>query len=56
MPTTKLSENQWLNAILTAAIIGLIGWNLKTTHDLSIQVARIEERLDVVHTIFTKDS
>lgn len=54
MPTTKLTENQWLNAVLTAAIIGLVGWNLKTTHDLSVQVAAIGARLDVIYEI-TRD-
>lgn len=28
--------------ILIAAIVALIGWNIKTTHDLTINVARLE--------------
>lgn len=28
--------------ILIAAIVGLIGWNIKTTNELQIAVARLE--------------
>ena len=29
-------------SILFAAVVGLIGWNIKTTNDLQISVARME--------------
>jgi len=28
--------------VLIAAMVALIGWNIKTTHDLTINVARLE--------------
>ena len=29
-------------SVLFAAIIGLIGWNIKTTHELTISVSKLE--------------
>lgn len=38
MPTANLTESSWLNAVATAALLGLMGWNLLTTHNLSTQL------------------
>lgn len=35
-------DNKTLISISFAAIIGLIGWNIKTTHELSISVSKLE--------------
>ena len=37
-----------IDRLMTAAVIGLIGWNLWTTQQLSLQVARLEERMNIV--------
>ena len=29
-------------SVLFAAVIGLIGWNIKTTHELTISVSKLE--------------
>ena len=38
MPTANLTSSPILNAILSAALVGLMGWNLMTTHQLSTQL------------------
>lgn len=35
-------DNKALVGVLFAALIGLLGWNIKTTHDLTLQVQRLE--------------
>jgi len=50
MPTGPATDNKVVNGILTAAILGLISWNLLTTHELSLHVARIEAQMDLFHT------
>ena len=35
-------ESKALAGILMAAVIGLIGWNIKTTHELTLQVQKLE--------------
>ena len=34
--------------ILFAAVVGLIGWNIKTTNELQITVARLEIILNAI--------
>ena len=41
-----------VNAVFTAAILGLMGWKIKTTHDLTLQVQKLEIILQ--HDAFTK--
>ena len=40
---SREQEENWIDRILTAAILGLIGWNLYTTFELSKDVAVIKE-------------
>jgi len=40
-----------IDRMMTAAVIGLIGWNLYTTQQLSLQVARLEERMAIADLI-----
>ena len=35
-------DSKSLAGIFAAALIGLIGWNIKTTHDLTLQVQKLE--------------
>ena len=35
-------DQKTIISVLFAAIIGLIGWNIKTTHELTISVAKLE--------------
>jgi hypothetical protein len=35
-------DNRALVSVLFAALIGLLGWNIKTTHDLTLQVQKLE--------------
>lgn len=35
-------DNKTLVSVLFAAVIGLIGWNIKTTHELTISVSKLE--------------
>ena len=49
MPTENLTDNKMLNGILTAAMIALISWNLVTTHNLSVQVARLEIQVGLLY-------
>ena len=45
-------DTKIINAVFTAAILGLVGWNIKTTHDLTLQVQKLEIILQ--HDAFTK--
>ncbi len=43
-----MSEEQkddMMNKLLTGAIIGLLSWNIYTTHQLSIDVAVLAEKI-----------
>lgn len=44
-------DSNLIDRFLTAAVIGLIGWNLYTTQQLSIQVARLEEKMNIVELL-----
>ncbi len=35
-------DNKALVGVLFAALISLLGWNIKTTHDLTLQVQKLE--------------
>ena len=35
-------DQKSLISVLFAAVMGLIGWNIKTTHDLTLQVQKLE--------------
>lgn len=35
-------DTKAITSVLFAAIISLIGWNIKTTNDLQLSVARLE--------------
>lgn len=50
MPTSDLTDRKVINGILTAAIIGLIAWNLNATHENSKAIARIEGILNAVYS------
>lgn len=41
MPTAELTSSPFLNAILSAAMIGLMGWTLLTVHNLSKELGVI---------------
>ena len=45
-------DNKALISILFAALIGLLGWNIKTTNELQLAVQRLE--LVLLHDAFTK--
>ena len=45
-------DGKMVNAVFTAAILCLMGWNIKTTHDLTLQVQKLEIILQ--HDAFTK--
>jgi hypothetical protein len=45
-------ESKALAGILMAAVIGLIGWNIKTTHELTLQVQKLE--IILLNDAFTK--
>jgi hypothetical protein len=44
MPLDPKDSN--LNKVLTGAIIGLLSWNIFTTHKLAIQVAVLVNKVD----------
>jgi hypothetical protein len=35
-------DNKALVGVLFAALIGLLGWNISTTHELTLQVQKLE--------------
>ena len=35
-------DNKALAGVLAASLIALLGWNIKTTNDLQLQVQRLE--------------
>jgi len=35
-------DSKALVGVLFAALIGLLGWNIKTTHQLTLQVQKLE--------------
>ena len=41
-------EEGIINKIVTAAVIGLLGWNVVTTQQLAVQVAVISEKVDTI--------
>lgn len=47
MPTANLTQSSVLNALLTAAMVGLLSWNVYTTHTLGIAVGQIETRMEL---------
>ena len=49
MPTSEITDSKIINGLLSAAIIALISWNVVTTHDLSVQVAKIETKVDLLY-------
>jgi hypothetical protein len=45
-------DNKAVVSILSAALIGLLGWNIKTTNELQLSVQRLE--IVLLHDAFTK--
>jgi hypothetical protein len=45
-------DNKALVGVLFAALIGLLSWNIKTTHELTLQVQRLE--IILLDDAFTK--
>lgn len=39
-------KDDMMNKLLTGAIIGLLSWNIYTTHQLSIDVAVLTEKIE----------
>jgi hypothetical protein len=37
-----MMDTKTIISVLFAAVIGLIGWNIKTTNELQLQVQRLE--------------
>ena len=37
-----MMDNKALITVLMASMIGLLGWNIKTTNELQLQVQRLE--------------
>ena len=35
-------DNKAVISVLFAALLALLGWNIKTTHDLTLQVQKLE--------------
>jgi hypothetical protein len=35
-------DSKTLVAVLFAALVGLLGWNISTTHELTLQVQKLE--------------
>jgi len=46
MPTDQLTKSPMINAILTAAIIGLISWTLLSVHNLAKTTAQIQTQVE----------
>lgn len=42
--STETKEN-WMNKGMQAAILGLLAWNIYTTHQLSISMAVLNEKV-----------
>lgn len=42
------NEEGIINKIVTAAVVGLLGWNVVTTQQLAVQVAVISEKVDTI--------
>ena len=45
-------EGKMINAVFASAILALVGWNIKTTHELTLQVQKLEIILQ--HDAFQK--
>tara|TARA_E500000318_G_scaffold6780_3_gene6388 strand:+ start:1649 stop:1789 length:141 start_codon:yes stop_codon:yes gene_type:complete len=45
-------DSKALAGVFAAALIALIGWNIKTTHDLTLQVQKLE--IILLNDAFTK--
>ncbi len=46
-------ESGWVNKIITAGIIAMIGWTLLTVQDMSIRIAVLDEQLTGVRQTLT---
>jgi hypothetical protein len=42
---SQQQKDDMMNKLLTGAIIGLLSWNIYTTHQLSIDVAVLTEKI-----------
>ena len=47
MPTAAATDSSILNAVLTAVMLGLMGWTLLTVHNLTNQVAIINNTVQI---------
>lgn len=41
-------ESGWVNRIITAGIIAMIGWTLMTVQDLSVEIAVIQSKFETL--------
>ena len=46
-------ESGWVNRIITAGIIAMIGWTLLTVQDLSVNLAVMEAKFTSLETVIT---
>ena len=50
---SSATGNKAIDLMMTAAVIGLLGWNLITTQNLTVQVGKLEERMELVTLLKT---
>lgn len=54
LPMTDLiNEGSMINKIATAAVLGLLGWNVFTTQNLAVEVAVLAAQLETTRETFS---
>lgn len=43
---SKHNQDDMINKLMVAAVIGLLGWNIYTTQELTIKVAVLTEKME----------
>ena len=51
---TQQTKDELTNKLITAAVLGLLSWNIWTTHQLSITVAVLAEKVDQIERVVVK--
>ena len=51
---SKHNQDDMINKLMVAAVIGLLGWNIYTTQELTIKVAVLTEKMERIEMELVK--
>jgi hypothetical protein len=50
---SQQEKENWINKALQIAMVGLLSWNVITTHQLSVSMAVLKEKVDRIETVLS---